>query len=86
MKGYLRAHVEQFKYKAISTEEWKKFFLKYFQEQVIVCMNNNQQWITILTHLLPPLLLFTQASDGVFDVVDWNMWFYGRGMPTYQPK
>jgi len=31
---YLRAHVEQFKYKTITTDDWKKFFLSYFHKQV----------------------------------------------------
>ena len=31
---YLRAHVENFKYKTITTDDWKEFFLSYFDKQV----------------------------------------------------
>lgn len=33
---YLRAHVEHFKYKTITTKDWKDFFLSYFHKQVCV--------------------------------------------------
>ena len=40
MKGYLRAHVEKFKYQSINTQQWKEFFLEHFKKQVwlIVCI------------------------------------------------
>ena len=31
---YLRKHVEHFKYKTITTDDWKNFFLSYFDKQV----------------------------------------------------
>ena len=37
MKGYLRAHVEHFKYKTITTPLWKEFFLSHFKKQVRGC-------------------------------------------------
>ena len=49
---------------------------------VIVCCGRSLQFV-----INPSLLLSScQASDGVFDVVDWDMWFYGTGMPTYTPQ
>ena len=47
-----------------------------------VCCGHGLQFV-----INPSLLLSScQASDGVFDVVDWDMWFYGTGMPTYTPQ
>ena len=31
---YLRAHVEHFKYRTITTDDWKEYFLSYFHKQV----------------------------------------------------
>lgn len=33
MKGYLRSHVENFKYKTIDSNEWKEFFLQHFEKE-----------------------------------------------------
>ena len=34
MKGYLRAHVEKFKYGILDSDQWKEFFLEHFKKEV----------------------------------------------------
>lgn len=35
MKAYLKAHVDKFKYGSIDTDQWKTFFLEYFEKEVL---------------------------------------------------
>ncbi|GFO29176.1 leukotriene a-4 hydrolase [Plakobranchus ocellatus] len=55
---FLRAYIEEFKYKSISSQDWKAFLFEYFSSQ------EDQQKL---------------------ETVDWNTWFYGLGMPPFQP-
>ncbi|XP_065909556.1 leukotriene A-4 hydrolase-like [Dysidea avara] len=41
---YLRAHVEHFKYKVITTDDWKSFFLSYFHKQVEEGVLDGVEW------------------------------------------
>lgn len=41
---YLRAHVEHFKYKTITTDDWKNFFLSYFDKQVKEGLLDEVEW------------------------------------------
>ena len=45
MESFLRSYVDKFKYKNISTLEWKNYFLQYFQKKVrsgIPCLLNRE--------------------------------------------
>ncbi|BFZ10844.1 hypothetical protein BsWGS_13883 [Bradybaena similaris] len=58
-EAFLRAYIENFKYKSISTDDWKQFLYSYFS---------------------------SEEDQKKLDQVDWEKWFYGVGMPPYQPN
>jgi leukotriene-A4 hydrolase len=44
MKSYLRAHVEQFKYRTIDTDQWKEFLFKHFEQKGMVGKLEGIDW------------------------------------------
>ena len=79
LDGFLQSYVEAYKYKNLTTLEWKEFFLNFFEEQVCECD------ITFFS-LSKLTCLPMQAKQGVFAGVEWDKWFYQPGLPPYTPK
>lgn len=36
--GFLKAYIQQFAYKSVGTDEWKKFLYSYFKDKVGLCL------------------------------------------------
>ncbi|XP_064632949.1 leukotriene A-4 hydrolase-like [Lineus longissimus] len=43
-EAFLRAYIEQFKYKALTTEDWKKFLFSFFQDKVEAGVFDDVDW------------------------------------------
>lgn len=52
---FLKSYVEHFQFKAADSDDFKAFFLKYFEDK-----------------------------DKPIDQIDWETWYYGRGMPPVE--
>ena len=37
-EGFLKAYIEEFKYKSITTDDWKNFLYQHFSDKVIKCL------------------------------------------------
>ncbi|XP_038061644.1 leukotriene A-4 hydrolase-like isoform X2 [Patiria miniata] len=55
-EAFLKSYINKFKYKSITTQQWKDYLYEYFHDQ-----------------------------QSVFDVVDWDAWFFQPGMPPVKP-
>ncbi|XP_022105369.1 leukotriene A-4 hydrolase-like isoform X1 [Acanthaster planci] len=55
-EAFLQSYINKYKYKSITTQQWKDYLFEYFHDK-----------------------------QSVFDVVDWDAWFFQPGMPPLKP-
>ncbi|KFW06835.1 Leukotriene A-4 hydrolase, partial [Eurypyga helias] len=59
--GFLKAYIQQFAYKSIGTEDWKKFLYSYFKDKVGILLNILQEFFVFPT--CNPLFLISGRYD-----------------------
>lgn len=63
---YLKSYIEKFKYKTVTTDQWKEHFLKYFHEKVgrlVACLDESLR-LCLLNRLSRGCLMQWTGMDG----------------------